>query len=258
MMNLKLIKLNLIGKILVWVVFYTIVTIQICSAQGSVEKKNIDRIILKNGKIIQGEILENIRDQYIKIRLLDGAEEQYGSDEVKKFVYDYKAGYTPRKRGYFNATSIALMFGRPNDFDGPQAYPSIQTVNGFRFNQYLALGLGVGYNLHDFIGAMPVFLSARGTISDKKTSPYYHMDIGYGHAWEESSLVTNWNSSVEGGLYLNPGAGLQVNFHRLALLLGLSYQIQKVTIRAEPNEWVPLDKTEREFRRVNFSVGVMF
>lgn len=96
-------------------------------------------------------------------------------------------------------------------------------TNGYRLNQYLKVGLGLGVlyypnhvNVRDTKNhlSMPIFLNIRGNIlSDeiRHTLPYWSVNAG---------------TSIPDGLFLTPSVGLRIGEKRLALLLSLGYTLR--------------------------------
>lgn len=93
-------------------------------------------------------------------------------------------------------------------------------TNGYRFNQYLKAGVGIGvlyYPNNSNVRApkahlaMPLFVNARGNIlSDeiRRVVPYWSVNVG---------------AALPDGFFLTPGVGLRIGEKRSALLIGINY-----------------------------------
>lgn len=93
-------------------------------------------------------------------------------------------------------------------------------TGGYRFNQYLKVGVGLGIlyypnssNVRDTKNylAMPLFLNARGNIlSDdiRRTVPYWSVNVG---------------TVMPDGIFFTPTVGLRIGEKRNAFLVGISY-----------------------------------
>lgn len=93
-------------------------------------------------------------------------------------------------------------------------------VGGYRFNQYLKVGAGLGIlyypnnsNVRDTKGhlSMPLFVNARGNIlSDdiRCTVPFWSVNIGV---------------TIPDGIFFTPSVGLRIGEKRNAFLVGVSY-----------------------------------
>lgn len=160
-------------------------------------------------------------------------------------------------KSFYHEFRGSLLFGEES-LNG-----AIHTINGYQFNQYLGTGLGLGLNKYGNYLAMPIYASVKGYIYNKKVSPFYFGDIGYGYAWN-----TNKNDNVfeldkvQGGLYWQLGFGYQFNFYHSALTLSLGYINQHS--KADYTYYRPWDiddvqvTEKRVLRRVAFSIGFLF
>ena len=103
-------------------------------------------------------------------------------------------------------------------------------AGGYRFNQYLKVGIGLGVlyypnssNVRDTKNhlAMPLFLNVRGNmLSDeiRRTVPYWSVNVG---------------TTLPDGLFMTPTVGLRVGEKRNAFLVGASYTIRH--LKAHPS-----------------------
>ncbi|MBR5335081.1 MAG: hypothetical protein IKV23_02275 [Bacteroidaceae bacterium] len=93
-------------------------------------------------------------------------------------------------------------------------------TGGYRFNQYLKVGAGLGViyypnsnNVRDtkYHLAMPLFLNVRGNILSEEiryTVPYWSVNVGM---------------AIPDGFFLTPTVGLRIGEKRNAFLVGISY-----------------------------------
>ena len=96
-------------------------------------------------------------------------------------------------------------------------------VGGYRFNQYLKVGAGLGVlyypnssNVRDTKNhlAMPLFVNARGNIlSDdtRRTVPYWSVNVG---------------TTIPDGFFLTPSIGLRIGEKRNAFLVSVGYTLR--------------------------------
>ena len=106
-------------------------------------------------------------------------------------------------------------------------------TNGYRFNQYLKVGLGVGLlyypnnknvRMSDNHFSFPVFLNARGNIlSDdiRRTVPFWSVNIG---------------TSVYDGFFFTPAVGLRIGEMRSAFLLSVAYTFRRLDAYPQKNK----------------------
>lgn len=102
-------------------------------------------------------------------------------------------------------------------------------TNGYRFNQWLKVGAGIGVmyypNNNDVRDSrnhlsMPLFINARGNILSEEirsTLPYWSVNIG---------------TSIPDGFFFTPTIGLRVGEKRSAFLVGVSYTLRH--LKTEP------------------------
>lgn len=131
--------------------------------------------------------------------------------------------YNDKENGYWGAisanTSSTLMFKRKN-----MQNVGADWVNGYRFNEFLRVGLGVGLRYYinndhvrrsDIAWSFPIYADVRGNIisqQDRAAVPYWSVDLG---------------GEICGGLYFSPTLGYRLGTQRGSLLLGVSYTLQQ-------------------------------
>lgn len=103
-------------------------------------------------------------------------------------------------------------------------------VGGYRFNQYLKTGVGLGVlyypnssNVRDRKNhlAMPLFVNVRGNIlSDdiRRTVPYWSVNVG---------------TTVPDGFFLTPSVGLRIGEKRNAFMVNVGYTLRHMKAYSE-------------------------
>lgn len=102
----------------------------------------------------------------------------------------------------------------------------INFVNGYRFDDYLRIGIGVGAQYHvanndiirntDINWSMPIFVNARGNFISqdiREIVPFWSVDVG---------------GVVRDGFMFTPSAGCRIGEERSALLLSLGYSLRTI------------------------------
>lgn len=96
---------------------------------------------------------------------------------------------------------------------------NIQTVHGYRFNDHLFVGGGVGFMKYNDIddSVIPVFANVKGYLSNSHlVNPFASFDIGYG-------------IRENGGVYFSPAVGINIRaFRRLGFFATVGYQYNKM------------------------------
>ena len=240
-----------------------------CSNRIFAQQGEQAKVILKNGVKISGGIVGTFDEDKINIVLSDSERLLIRYDHIKKIRFrkygalqgdiSNKIQEPPSLRldSYFHEIRGSLLFGEENLGVG------LNTINGYQFSKFLGAGLGIGINKYGNYLAVPIYAQIRGYLYDRKVSPFYFGDIGYGQAWNNDKNNDVFElDNVKGGLYWQVGLGYQINFYNNSLTLALGYINQDS--RADYVYYRPWDiddvevSERRVLRRVKFSVGFLF
>ncbi len=259
-----------------------------------------DVVYLKNGSVYRGIIIEQIPGESIKIKTIGGnvfsvmiadlqkitkedkieapkpTSSEYGNyDYAHKFFYhkgdSTRQQYPRKKRGYFFQSQLLIE----------AVQGGVRIVNGYRFNRFAQLGVGVGA---DFVIAspseifrgsrgdgfrgnyLPLYLYFSGDILRTKVTPFYAFEAGY--AWRFGGGGFPFNSgnfggsNIRGGVMGGAGLGVRFNTKRrvnFSLLMNINFKNVRytdsyVTFDANGNEIV----VERRVRETLFFPGLRF
>jgi len=197
-----------------------------------------DVLYLKNENVIRGIIIDK-NDSTLKIRTADGSLYNYKRNEIDTVTREkLYSNFIYKKSGYSNYTELGALIAGKTTIEGvTTAAFSFQTVNGYKFNQFVMLGAGVGADLYATQTIVPVFATFRGDINHNGSAiPFYFIDAGYGvNITQKSADATNF----KGGLLYAAGLGLKIPFNKTAgFLLSLGYRYQKTSYdrNNEPTE----------------------
>jgi hypothetical protein len=170
-----------------------------------------DVIYTKNGSTYRGSITEQIPGVSYKIEIAGGSVIVLSATDVTKvarepkFVtestYIYRRGKPIRtfqyhQKGYFFQAQLEAEI--------PEA--GFRLVNGYKFNQFAYLGLGLGVDgvisdLHgnsDYAGAyLPIYIYYGGDILHQQITPFYTVEAGY--TWRPDILVNDNYDYYSGG-----------------------------------------------------------
>lgn len=192
-----------------------------------------DVIYLKNQNVIRGTIIQK-NDSIYRIQTADGSVYNYHINEVEKVNREklYR-NFSYKKSGYSNFTEIgALVAGKTTLQGVTTAAFSFQTVNGYKFNQFVMLGAGIGADLYATQTVVPLFSTFRGDLTNKGSAiPFYFVDAGYGvNITSKSSNADNF----KGGFLWAAGLGVKIPFNKTAgFMMSLGYRYQKTTYDIE-------------------------
>ncbi len=241
--------------------------LSILNSNAQIDKQA--KIVLKNGVKIKGGILESFDDSRLKVKIDDSNIILIRYEHIKKINFkrygnvnsnfEDKLSNPPslKTESFYHELRGGLLFGNDN------TDVSLQTINGYQFNKYFGTGLGLGINKYGNSVTLPVYATVKGYLLDKKVSPFYFADLGYGFAWKTNKNETMFElDNVKGGYYWQLGMGYQVNFYNSSMVFTLGYINQDS--RANYIYYRPWDiddvqiSERRILRRFAFSVGFLF
>ncbi len=212
--------------------FTFILTFLFSVQQSSAQTNKQDVIYMHDGSIYRGEISGINADGSIKLLTMGNnliVLNKGSIDSMKQELIKGKSQTTMniKSKGYFNVTALGLMAGE----NGAGAL--FETVNGYRFNHFLAVGGGVGIEYTDIV-LMPLYLSIRSDLLKGKSTPFVHVDCGYNfyvggrnnyYYYNDQDYTTN-----KGGLNAGAGVGVKINTRGdCAFLISWSYKIEKLS-----------------------------
>lgn len=227
------------------------------------------KISLKSGIKIKGGILESFDDSKLRVKIDESNIILIRYDHIKKISFkgygsinnDFEERFrnppSLKIESYYHEFRGGLLIGEEN------TSVSLHTINGYQFTKYLGTGLGLGINKYGNYVTLPLYATVKGYLFDKKVSPFYFGDIGYGFAWKTNKNEDLFElDNVEGGLYWQVGLGYQVNFYNSSMVFTFGYINQDS--RADYVYYRPWDLDDvkvserRILRRFAVSVGFLF
>lgn len=212
------------------ITFITILFLGFVFQSFAQTEKKEDVLYLKNGWVIRGEVVkENDR---LRIITRDKNEFVFSEREVDKITREdifREIGF--KEKGFSSYTEMgALAANNNSDVNVNTSAFSFQTVNGYKFNQWLFTGVGLGVDLYAAETFIPVFGSLRGDLfKTGSVIPYYFIDAGYG-----INITGNADPMVEnaGGFLFASGIGIKVPFQNsTAFLLSAGFRVQNSSVK---------------------------
>lgn len=183
-------------------------------------------MILNNGSIIKGVVVEQIPNESYKIETADGSQFVYQWSDVSKIMKERVSSKPNNDISYRGEVLTGFGFGTgllPMD----RLY--LHTVQGVKVGDFFSAGVGIGlnmimpyafdYNLPELY--MPIYLNLKGyLLVDENVSIFGSFDIGGSFGLTEG--VTGMS-----GLVLCPSVGVSIN-NKVNISLG--YDIQKISL----------------------------
>lgn len=212
-----------------------ILLLMVLVATLSVSAQN-DYVYLKNGSVIKGTIEQYKENSSVTIRTENGQVYTYPMIEVNRVSNGASTNipdptnnnnhkdYMLENQGFWCAGE--LIGGLSCNTNGKNAQlVELDFVGGYRFNEYIRVGLGVGarYYINNSslryksnAWAMPIFANVRGNIMSTESRtivPYYSVDLG---------------GTIRDGFMFRPTIGVRFGEPRSAFTVGLSYMGQSM------------------------------
>lgn len=251
-------------------VLFTCLFILIFSALKAQQKVNV---VLKSGKIVYGTLVNSVFEDFITLEYSELERENIPVEKISSIHFgEYQAkeveeaskAFFRRERGFFHTINFQLLFGKDSEGYG-YTNVSFHTVNGYAFSPRLMLGGGVGLDKYGDFMVTPLYASLRGLITERKVSPYYYFNGGWGFMWKPEDQA-DWidYQDADGGYHLQAGLGYQINMQESAFTLSAGYRLQKTHLTYTMNGWDWGGQTEtvideeRLLRRFVISLGYTF
>jgi len=207
----------------------------LCTFSSQAQRPTEDVLYLKNGWVLRGRLLSDPAAPTIKLQTADRnifAFTRTDVDSLRQEATTPPGLQNYKRRGFAHFTELGALAGRNTSSSTNTSAFSFQTVNGFKFNQWLYTGLGVGVDLYATQSLLPIFGSVRGDLLSRGTLiPFYFIDAGYGIniTGEDDTLVQPVTYSG-GGLFAS-GVGLKVLFsNSTSFLISVGYRSQRTTL----------------------------
>jgi hypothetical protein len=222
-----------------------------------------DVVYLYDGSKITGSIISYNPDESVLLELVTGQQVKFLKKDVKKVVMEMpsvlKANepYEFKERGFYNATSINLSFGKSTYTNNVGI--GIQHAVGYQFNRLLGVGIGASYEnlyLQSYAEGrmLSLFGEVRGYLSKHNTAFYYN--VAGGMAFPVTKSTENLTGH-KGGLMVYPAVGMRFGASkRYNFFMDIGAKIQQVSYNSL-NEWQQ-DYYTVTYRRWVVRGGILF
>lgn len=216
------------------------------------QKNRYVRVFLKDGSVRKGTLLEE--QPAVRLETFDKSILTFQTDEVDKIENEKYVNPNIRykKKGFVHYTELGplAMSNRASNGVTTSAF-SFQTTNGYKFNQWLYTGLGLGADLYAVQTFVPVVLSIRGDfIQTGDKLPFYFIEGGHGF-----NATSNDVDSVRfgGGPTMAAGIGLKILFsNNTGFTISAGYRFQRSSVQQ-----LGIEKKE-DFNRLTLRAGFSF
>lgn len=245
----------------------------------SQQNENIVKLLLHDGSVYIGKVLEYTQREYINFQLNNGHILKIQKSDVKKMKGDDKLLkskfnlYEFQEKGFYNVSYVS--------FSGGSSVRGLSSIGvglsssfGYMFNRYLGAGFGIGWDRPDFIqlkqnqgflfnplltmnpiaNTFPVFLEARGYFYGDRNAYYYSLNAGY--AFVDKNKDANV-IRASGGFIFYPAIGLRIGGRKhFNLCMDLSFKFQKVDYVLSNFLENGTDHYYQQYKRFIFRIGI--
>lgn len=216
-------------------------------------QKTVDVLVLKNGSIIKGKIIENTAE-VVKIETCCGNIFAYRSDEILETRSEkFQSKSALKEKGFFNLTSAGILIGSGKN--EKQAPFSLLVECNYRFNNYFALG---GVSGLEFLNeaTLPLAVDLKGMLPlSKGTTLFLGTTTGYAFSLEEPEELYYVVKNAKGGFLLNPEVGfITTSESNVRFFMAIGYRYSELNYERE--SWYGADNIERQVTYNRFSIRV--
>jgi hypothetical protein len=219
----------------------------------SAQEKN-DLLILKNGSIIRGKIIETNAEN-VKILSADNLL-VFSLTEIEKqdFEITDKENNTSPNGRYFNLTTMGILIG--SSANAKVAPVSVLMEHNFRLSDYFAIGGVFGFEMLNET-VCPVALSLKACLPTG--SDNYFLGITGGYSISTENISGNYYTGEidgDGGYLLNLELGYMSTISKYAgVYFAVGYRYNELNYRME--SWM-YDNIDRKmfFHRLSFRMGI--
>jgi hypothetical protein len=170
--------------------------------------------------------------------------------------------------GYYSLSQCSLIIGETEAFSAASnLVSSVTTVSGYRFNEHLAAGAGVGFVAYKYV-TFPVFADLRWNLFKGNFTPVVSFKGGYAFA-DNSKEIFSEDYYYDEPVYKNTGGGmchLEVGFKTTInpsfdFLFTIGYYHQGLKSEVTETNYLNQKVTHTittNVNRVSFTIGFLF
>lgn len=111
---------------------------------------------------------------------------------------------------------------------------SVHQVLAYKFNPYLVVGMGAGYDMWRKTGFIPLYSHITVNFIDNKWTPFFYLNAGYSFKWyvtQKPEPMTRVIHGAQTGAYGESGLGLSMKMNdKFSLLFSVNYKLQQTEI----------------------------
>ena len=244
----------------------------LCSRESLAQTAHPDRVVMKDGKVVLGEIRTIIGEEEVHILSQEGRLLKIKIAEVTRIIrYREVKGIESWDTLRYSVSrlmasaSIGGLFGYGKSGDANfKAGVSGSVVISYPYKPRFQPGIGFGLHYYrilegygDVSSTMtPIFVRVTGSLTDEDIRPVYYADLGYSFPWGHRNRVQE--DRLYGGIMLGAGTGARFRLsyrHEIFALFG--YQLQKSRYES-PGKNGNMETDKRSVHRAVVRFGILF
>ncbi|NEW84119.1 MAG: hypothetical protein GZ094_17360 [Mariniphaga sp.] len=223
-----------------------------------------DVIYLKNGSVINGQIISSLPSGQVKIKTKDNSLWVFEASQIDSISKTANA-FNQIRTGYFNLTEAGILAGNSNNkYSSPF---SLMNISGWQFKNRFSVGAGAGVEFFSET-YLPVVADFRYYLKRQGLNPFFGLQGGYSFAldtpdkqyvygntdiWRNPS-GQSLDMKAKGGLMVNPSVGICTPLgDNLALTFSAGYRIMRHRYCREDNYDIDID-----YNRLSLKIGLIF
>jgi hypothetical protein len=214
-------------------------------------QENVNVLVLKNGSIIKGKILENNTDS-IKIQTLGNllvfSQNEVISNDQKT---TYKSGKSYKQKRYFNLTTIGILLG--STVNEKVAPVSVLMEHDFGVYKYLTVGSVFGFEMLNET-VCPIAANIKLRIPVHANDLFFGVSGGYSISTEKPDVYGVKKGT--GGYMFNAEVGYLVAISgNTGVYFAIGYRYNELNYKMEDWWWDGADR-KMFFDRISFRTGI--
>jgi len=232
-----------------------------------------DIIYLKNGSVINGQIISSLPSGQVKIKTKDNSLWVFEASQIDS-ISKTTTAFNQIRTGYFNLTEAGILVGNSNNkYSSPF---SLMNISGWQFENRISVGAGAGVEFFSE-AYLPVVADFRYYLKRQGLNPFFGLQGGYSFALDKPDRIYAYNVSspyyfdplgnsfmspiggplklrAKGGFLLNPSVGICTPLgENLALTFSAGYRIMRQRYTREDNYLIDID-----YNRLSLKIGLIF
>jgi len=226
------------------------------------QSNKTDIVILKDGSIIRGHIIEYFVNQNVRIVTRENKIYNFSAMEIYKVKPFIEEAPSFPQKGYFNNTSFGVLIGEAN-YNSSLVNFSFNTINGYQINPNIQAGIGLGMDVIYQRLLFPVFVDVRYYFKKSEFSPYISAYIGKSYTAKPEKQDDYWsyynNHELNSGRMYGIEMGIR-NYtkNNVGYTLAFGYRFQYLSANYRDGYYITEVFEEHYLNRFKLTLGVIF